>query len=61
MEKKKFCLNSGYIIGTLLFLLILIVILVVKPLSFFHVRGSSMNPTLYEDDLAVGLSLRKRK
>lgn len=51
MENRKFHLNIGYVIGTLLFLIILAILLIAKPLSFFHVRGSSMSPTLHEDDL----------
>lgn len=59
MEEKKFRINVGYIIGTLFFLSILAVILFMKPLSFFHVRGSSMNPTLYEDDLVFCLNTKE--
>lgn len=58
MEKSGFRINAGYVIGTLLFAAILIVIVVMKPLSFFHVRGSSMNPTLYEDDLVFCLNTK---
>lgn len=57
-EKKMIFLNA-YVIGALVFVTILAILFIAKPLSFFHVRGSSMNPTLHDNDLVLCLNTKK--